>query len=126
MDHTTTNQLLKPTNLVDTSAQTEWSKDRNKNICPHCKKGKNSKDSGGNNKCFHCDSCPYVECNYTAWEIDNLIASERTRLLSVESMKMEDVREFKDGDLVNNLLREDEMERNELRQSILSEMEKGE
>ena len=52
-------------------------------------------------------------------------ASERTRLLSVESMKMEDVREFKDGDLVNNLLREDEMERNELRQSILSEMEKG-
>ena len=30
--------------------------------CPKCKIGKNSKEQGGNAKCFHCDSCSYIEC----------------------------------------------------------------
>ena len=30
--------------------------------CPKCKTGKNTKDEGGNERCFHCDSCGYVEC----------------------------------------------------------------
>ncbi len=35
---------------------------RNKWFCPHCKVGRNSKGYGGNDKCFHCGSCCYVEC----------------------------------------------------------------
>jgi hypothetical protein len=30
--------------------------------CPSCKVGKNSRDLGGNDLCFHCDSCGYVQC----------------------------------------------------------------
>lgn len=35
---------------------------RNKWNCPHCKVGQNSKRDGGNENCFHCGSCWYVEC----------------------------------------------------------------
>ena len=54
--------------------------------------------------------------------IDKAVASERTRLLSVESMKMEEIICGEDMmDSVYHRLKG----RNELRQSILSEMEKG-
>ena len=34
--------------------------DRNKIPCPMCGEGKNSES--GTPRCFHCDSCDYVEC----------------------------------------------------------------
>jgi len=30
--------------------------------CPICGVGENSKDDGGNENCFHCDICGFVEC----------------------------------------------------------------
>ena len=54
--------------------------------------------------------------------VEDIKASERTRLLSVESMKMEEIICGEDMmDSVYHRLKG----RNELRQSILSEMEKG-
>ena len=40
------------------------SENRNKIVCPHCHKGKNSSIAGGNSKCFHCDTCSFEECQY--------------------------------------------------------------
>ena len=38
--------------------------------CPICLVGQNSKGDGGNKKCFHCDRCLFVECEYdTAEEV---------------------------------------------------------
>lgn len=34
---------------------------RNDLTCPRCKIGKNG-GGGSNEKCFHCDTCDYVEC----------------------------------------------------------------
>jgi hypothetical protein len=30
--------------------------------CPACKFGQNSRAAGGNERCFHCEKCWYVEC----------------------------------------------------------------
>lgn len=32
--------------------------------CPHCEVGKNSAGAGGNKRCFHCESCAFVECEW--------------------------------------------------------------
>lgn len=35
--------------------------------CPHCdKEGTNSRDAGGNEKCFHCGDCGFVECEWSS------------------------------------------------------------
>ena len=38
--------------------------------CPDCKIGQNSKDAGGNDKCFHCGNCGLVECEVTSPVLD--------------------------------------------------------
>ena len=61
-----------------------------------------------------------------AYEIHKALASERTRLLSVESMKMEERELNPNGrDLQIAINNREKESRNALRQSILSEMEKG-
>lgn len=39
---------------------------RDKMMCPKCKIGYNAEAYGGNSRCFHCDSCSYVECEQDA------------------------------------------------------------
>lgn len=34
--------------------------------CPKCKKGVNSEPYGGNENCFHCSDCGYIECGEDA------------------------------------------------------------
>lgn len=34
--------------------------------CPKCKKGVNSEPDGGNENCFHCSDCGYIECGEDA------------------------------------------------------------
>lgn len=34
--------------------------------CPKCKKGVNSEPDGGNENCFHCSDCGYIECGEEA------------------------------------------------------------
>jgi len=35
--------------------------------CPHCdKENSNSADAGGNERCFHCGSCGFVECEWSS------------------------------------------------------------
>lgn len=33
-------------------------------LCPICYTGHNSKAYGGNDRCFHCSVCGFVECNF--------------------------------------------------------------
>jgi transcription elongation factor Elf1 len=39
--------------------------------CPACGTGKNSEDFGGNDRCFHCDTCGLVECEITSPAVKN-------------------------------------------------------
>lgn len=36
-------------------------KNRNELLCPDCKIGHNAKDRG-DESCFHCDNCGFIEC----------------------------------------------------------------
>ncbi|MGB2626448.1 MAG: hypothetical protein WAK20_06640 [Candidatus Acidiferrum sp.] len=44
--------------------------------CPACR-GKNSKDAGGNKRCFHCGLCGFVECEWCSPAHEYLAESER-------------------------------------------------
>lgn len=51
----------------------EWNKiysgfDRFILLCPQCKTGGNARFKGGNDRCFHCGSCGFVECIATSPE----------------------------------------------------------
>lgn len=41
-------------------------------VCPMCKVGVNSAKAGGNEHCFHCDLCGFVECAHSDQEIEYL------------------------------------------------------
>lgn len=43
--------------------------------CPACR-GKNSKDAGGNKRCFHCGLCGFVECEWCSPAHEYLAESE--------------------------------------------------
>lgn len=38
--------------------------------CPVCGYGSNSIENGGNENCFHCSLCGFIECE---WEKDNYL-----------------------------------------------------
>lgn len=43
--------------------------------CPHCdKQGVNSKGAGGNNLCFHCGECGFVECEWCSPAHESCVA----------------------------------------------------
>lgn len=54
--------------LKDTLAALDASPEPPRDLCPHCHTGKNSPDHGGNDRCFHCDSCGYIGCMWTDQE----------------------------------------------------------
>lgn len=46
---------------------------RYEDTCPWCEKGKNDKGDGGTIRCFHCDRCGFVECEF--FSFDDLFGS---------------------------------------------------
>lgn len=42
--------------------------------CPHCHEGSNSRAEGGTDRCFHCDTCGYIGCMWTAAEKERMLA----------------------------------------------------
>lgn len=40
--------------------------DRFTMACPDCGTGRNDANQGGNDTCFHCDSCGLIECFVTS------------------------------------------------------------
>ena len=56
--------------------------------CPICG-GKNSKQYGGNERCFHCDNCSFVECSHEDdYEILAKIIKERLDKFYLEKKEM--------------------------------------
>jgi len=58
---------------------------RFKDECPVCGNGKNSKDHGGTERCFHCDVCGFVECMFRNDEYTELVDIIKKRLKSFYS-----------------------------------------
>ena len=62
----------------------------NKTIkCPVCGVGENSIDDGGNDKCFHCGTCGFVECEcfnpYTKDPIKDILDMIESRLIKFQN-----------------------------------------
>lgn len=47
-----------------------------KRTCPHCQTGENSTEHGGNDRCFHCGLCGYIQCN--VWPLPSPPPSQGT------------------------------------------------
>jgi len=44
--------------------------------CPDCEIGRNSEAYGGNDRCFHCDTCGLIECVVTSPALKNRSINE--------------------------------------------------
>lgn len=60
---------------------------KNKDVeCPICVVGRNSRDEGGTDNCFHCDTCGFVECTSfnptTDTPIQDILDVIKDRLIS--------------------------------------------
>jgi len=60
--------------------------------CPVCGVGENGNDEGGNERCFHCNTCGFVECEcfYPGAEdpIEDILDMIRTRLIKFRNDRL--------------------------------------